>query len=1299
MYVVSEMTQSTGVLNYLANNDVVSRTEYGYQEAVYNNRGRGFQGFRKISVLTQPDTGNTFNRTLSESTFHQVYPIAGKLDEVTVYEYQGNNQYLLQHNKYQWSDSNLSNHSANGIQYWPMELQSSKAYAKDQTSLTGSTRSEQVTSFSANDCAGITAAYDAYGNVLCSKVITTQNVLVGPNRLGLQTTTNEVTTKNTYKQVPDTANWWVDQLLTTEVSQSMTEGGVLGSQSGDVNRDTTSVFHWQSSGLRKLQCQFTLGGGSPVSSYSSCGVAPNSDMVNKTTFTYDTYGNIIDLMSSGQTRDPINLTTADVVQNRQVETEYATLQKSYFPTKITQKSTTDLPTVNQYNAKTGQVIESKDANGVVTTNTYDAFGIMKQQEISHDQVSGTLDQITETPMQNCLTRDATNQPINLCDAARNTLVFVMTYVQNTVSAQLAGQYDLSTNTGFFFSNNSIKVPELLYKVQTRKLGAPVMTSWLDKNGQAVLTQSKHSGGTSYTVNLVNPLGQVELTTEPFSNVGFDAEYHFTLNTYDERGRLSERLTRVGDLNGGNSQCWRDTLYDTERGQTRIDAYYIGAGCDQDALGDLTNGLTMYRSYDAVGMLRETIDVNNKTTRYWYDAVGNPHVIRDAMNNDITTEYDDLGRKKKVIDLNMGDKYFTYNSFGEVIMEQDEQQFNTGLANYMHYDDLGRLINKRWNVKSDLTTDPAAVAYQDTFVYGGCGSVTAVCDQYRNSTLDNSGVFYAAQHQSFLYDHYGRLTEKKVDLIDPLEGISTLAMDDPSYRVNYDYYGAYNLLKQTTYGRSGIRDTSEDRFYSVVNEYDKYGNLTKQFRNPTNTELMRVTDFGQLRGLPTETYLNGTEKTSYEYYNSTGQLKSINHSNGQQTIDYAYDAWGNLTNQTLNGLHNEKLTYDKLQRLTSAQVGTQTAYTYAYDNGGLGNLVSKSDFSTDQRYKETNHGGPKGIAGPNAITSSMNVRGGTDDIHYIYDQKGNRIEDRADTHDGPLISSYIYDANNLLIQATKLTDSETVKYRYGADHARYLKFEDSIDDTDSIDNLEVTLWGMPGFEEVINLDTLVDQEIKLQVSDYLMVTVDELNRIKHHYMQKDRMGSTTRIIDENNIEVEVKGYDAFGKPRSGTDWSLLTHPELDFDAGDTEKIDITKRGFTGHEHIDAFELIHMNGRMYDFNNGRFLSVDPYIQGVTSQAINPYSYIQNNPLAGTDPTGYLCDRKNKEKNCNEQRHERGSPLQSNLPWRGHFARQNGISVGDAVDAVNEEISNVEDQIRKERERGKEPAGLVIHKMIHI
>jgi hypothetical protein len=48
---------------------------------------------------------------------------------------------------------------------------------------------------------------------------------------------------------------------------------------------------------------------------------------------------------------------------------------------------------------------------------------------------------------------------------------------------------------------------------------------------------------------------------------------------------------------------------------------------------------------------------------------------------------------------------------------------------------------------------------------------------------------------------------------------------------------------------------------------------------------------------------------------------------------------------------------------------------------------------------------------------------------------------------------------------------------------------------------------------------------------------------------------------------------------------------------------------------------MNGRVYDYRMGRFLSVDPIISNpANSQSINPYSYIGNNPLSGVDPTGY-------------------------------------------------------------------------------
>jgi RHS repeat-associated protein len=64
----------------------------------------------------------------------------------------------------------------------------------------------------------------------------------------------------------------------------------------------------------------------------------------------------------------------------------------------------------------------------------------------------------------------------------------------------------------------------------------------------------------------------------------------------------------------------------------------------------------------------------------------------------------------------------------------------------------------------------------------------------------------------------------------------------------------------------------------------------------------------------------------------------------------------------------------------------------------------------------------------------------------------------------------------------------------------------------------------------------------------------------------------------------------------------------------------ERSFTGHEHLDAFGLINMNGRVYDPILGRFLSPDKYVQapGFT-QSFNRYSYCLNNPLIFTDPSG--------------------------------------------------------------------------------
>jgi len=67
---------------------------------------------------------------------------------------------------------------------------------------------------------------------------------------------------------------------------------------------------------------------------------------------------------------------------------------------------------------------------------------------------------------------------------------------------------------------------------------------------------------------------------------------------------------------------------------------------------------------------------------------------------------------------------------------------------------------------------------------------------------------------------------------------------------------------------------------------------------------------------------------------------------------------------------------------------------------------------------------------------------------------------------------------------------------------------------------------------------------------------------------------------------------------------------------------TDRGFTGHEHLAAVALIHMNGRVYDPLIARFLSADPFVDDpMNSQAYDRYAYVHDNPLAFTDPSGYF------------------------------------------------------------------------------
>ncbi|WP_044555666.1 RHS repeat domain-containing protein [Shewanella piezotolerans] len=123
-----------------------------------------------------------------------------------------------------------------------------------------------------------------------------------------------------------------------------------------------------------------------------------------------------------------------------------------------------------------------------------------------------------------------------------------------------------------------------------------------------------------------------------------------------------------------------------------------------------------------------------------------------------------------------------------------------------------------------------------------------------------------------------------------------------------------------------------------------------------------------------------------------------------------------------------------------------------------------------------------------------------------------------------------------------------------------------------------------------------------------------------------------MVDHQGNIISQRYFDPFGRTASASVAGSL---------GDLVDTNRNRRGFTDHEHLNEQQLIHMNGRVYDYSMGRFMSVDPFIQSPTStQSVNPYSYIMNNPLAGTDPTGYascyekgfLCTKDNVDKGEN-------------------------------------------------------------------
>ena len=341
-------------------------------------------------------------------------------------------------------------------------------------------------------------------------------------------------------------------------------------------------------------------------------------------------------------------------------------------------------------------------------------------------------------------------------------------------------------------------------------------------------------------------------------------------------------------------------------------------------------------------------------------------------------------------------------------------------------------------------------------------------------------------------------------------------------------------------------------------------------------------------------------TTWSYNQATGTLDRIETGllwENLRELEYQYDNNSNVIRRhDLTHDIEETFHYDRLDRLSLSSVSSNTDPTEAYNNHTTyeydlsGNLTYKSDVG---HYQYDN------------LQPYRLVSAGRRHSNYRYDANGNV------TSGGE--RSFIWSSFN---KPTRMRKGDArVDFRYDPERHRYKR-------TDTLDGKTTTLYLGKHYEEITTGGHTTHKYFIYAGDQLAAIHVDEVDNqgnqsdYQTRYLHTDALGSVDLITDGTGQIVDRLSFDPFGK-RRGANWK---HIEDSLQTVALAPV-LTNRGFTGHEHIDAVGIIHMNGRIYDPQLGRFLSADPTMQHpYSSQGQNRYAYVQNNPLKYVDMSGF-------------------------------------------------------------------------------
>jgi len=187
----------------------------------------------------------------------------------------------------------------------------------------------------------------------------------------------------------------------------------------------------------------------------------------------------------------------------------------------------------------------------------------------------------------------------------------------------------------------------------------------------------------------------------------------------------------------------------------------------------------------------------------------------------------------------------------------------------------------------------------------------------------------------------------------------------------------------------------------------------------------------------------------------------------------------------------------------------------------------------------------------------------------------------------------------------------LQYHYGPDEQR--RVSELFDEQD---NLIKKIYYNGNYELIeTNGNTYEVNDLFAPEGLFGIAVKENENPVQVYYVETDHLGSILGLYNEAGQPVYTQSFDAWGRERNPESWDYTTNTGT--------KPEWLIRGYTGHEHLPEFTLINMNGRMYDPILGRMLSPDNFVQAPTSsQSFNRYSYVFNNPLKYTDPSGEIA-----------------------------------------------------------------------------